>query len=600
MDPQAWIAVGTLAVAVTLFISKWIPLEATALGIPVVLAVTGTLEPALCLKGFGNQAVIALAGIFILGAGLQESGVATLVARGLERMGGRSETRAILVLMVAVAVLSAFMSNAATVAVFLPAVAVLSRRTGLAATRLMMPLAFAAILGGTLTLIGTTPNLILGNDLRLRTGEGLGMFEFAVVGAPVTAVGIAFMALVGWRMLPRRERQERLRAAPLPEELAQSYGFTKNLYRMKVLEPSGVAGQSIAEARVGKEYDLDILLVLRGSGMGQRTLHPQPDLVLEPGDQIYLEGEAKAAWRLAEEQTLQFDVAGDEELDRILGRGVTLAEVTLSPRCGVLGKTFTELQFRSRYGLNVISLWRGDKAITAGTREIPLQLGDAFLVSGAPAKVRELARDPDYVVLGDGAAAAEDVRRAPLAILLLLLAILPPLLGWMPLPISALAGALLMVFTGCLSVGGARRSVDFTILFLIIGTIPLGIALDQSGVAAKVARSILVFQTQLGDAGLLGALFLISAALSTTSNNGAAAVILAPVAAEVARAAGLDLGRAFLAVAYGASCAFVLPFAHQCNLMVMGPAGYATRDFVRVGVVLSVLMTVSAVVLLAL
>jgi di/tricarboxylate transporter len=600
VDLHSWIAVGTLIVAVTLFISKWIPLEATALGIPVVLAATRTLEPEACLRGFNNQAVIALGGVFLLGAGLQESGVATLVARGLEHMGGRSETRAILILMVAVALLSAFMSNAATVAVFLPAVAVLSRRTGLAASRLMMPLSFAAILGGTLTLIGTTPNLILGNELRLRTGEGLGMFEFAVVGAPLTAVGIAFMAFLGWRMLPRRERKERLRAAPLPEELARSYGFEKNLYRMKVLEQSGVVGKSIEEARVGKEYGLDVLLVLRGAGMGQRSLHPRPDLVLEPDDQIYLEGEAEAAWRIADEQTLQIGVVGAAELDRILGRGVTLAEVTLSPRCGVLGKTFTELQFRKRYGLNVISVWRGDQAITSGTGEIPLQLGDAFLVSGAPARVRELADDPDYVVLGDGGVGAEDVRRAPLAIVFLLLAILPPLLGWIPLPISALAGALLMVLTGCLSVDGARRSVDFTILFLIIGTIPLGIALDQTGVAAKLAQSVLVFEAQLGEAGLLGTLFVISAVLSTTSNNGAAAVILAPLAAEVAEAAGLDMGRAFLAVAYGASCAFVLPFAHQCNLMVMAPAGYSTRDFVRVGALLSLLMTVSAVALLAL
>ncbi|MFQ5844608.1 MAG: SLC13 family permease, partial [Planctomycetota bacterium] len=243
-------------------------------------------------------------------------------------------------------------------------------------------------------------------------------------------------------------------------------------------------------------------------------------------------------------------------------------------------------------------VWRANRVISTGTAELPLQVGDALLVSGPSAPLRELAHDPDFVVLGDGSIQAEDVRRAPVAVLLLLLAILPPLLGWLPLAISALAGALLMVFCGCLSLEGARRGVDFTILFLLIGTIPLGIALQESGVAAKLAHGILVLRAWLGEPGLLAGLFVLSALLSTTSNNGAAAVILAPVAAEVAAAGGFDVAQAFLAVAYGASCAFALPFAHQCNLMVMGPAGYSTRDFARVGAVLSVLVALTTVALL--
>ena len=598
MEPNAWIAVAVLLAAVTLFISRWLPLEATALSIPVVLGATGVLTAEQCLRGFGNQAVIALGGIFVLGAGLQESGVATLVARGLERLGGRSETRSILVIMIAVATLSAFMSNSATVAVFLPAVALLSRRTGIPASRLMMPLAFAAILGGTLTLIGTSPNLILGNELRLRTGSGLGVFSFAPVGGPITAVGIMFMAFLGWRMLPRHETQDRLKDSHLPAELARSYGLTKNFFRMKVSKRSGVAGGTIAAARFGSEFHLDVVLVLRGKGMGRRSLRPRHDLVLEPGDDLYVEGETEAAWRLAEAQALQLGMADADELELVLGRGVTLAEVTLSPRSVAVGKTLKELQFRNRFGLSVVSVWRADQAITVGTGDLGLEMGDAFLVSGSAADIRLLARDADFVVLGNGSVRDEDVRRAPVAIGVLLLAILPPLLGYLPLAISALAGAMLMIFTGCLSLEGMRRAVDFTILLLVIGTIPLGIALEQSGVAAMLAEGILVFQAELGEAGILASLFVLSALLSTTSNNGAAAVILAPVAAQASAGSGTEVTTCFLAVAYGASCTFILPFAHQCNLMVMGPAGYSTRDFTRVGVVMSVLMGVTAVTLL--
>jgi di/tricarboxylate transporter len=261
-----------------------------------------------------------------------------------------------------------------------------------------------------------------------------------------------------------------------------------------------------------------------------------------------------------------------------------------------LGKSFRELEFRKRHGLNVISIWRADQVITSGSGDMRLQLGDAFLVSGAAHRIRQLTRDPDFVVLGDGGVRSEDVRRAPLALLLLVLAILPPLLGWLPLAISALGAALLMVMTKCLSVDAARRSIDFTILFLVIGTIPLGTALEQSGVAAKLASALLVLKGTFGEPGRMVSLFLLSAVLSTTSNNGAAAVILAPVAAS---AAGPDVAKAFLAVAYGASCAFALPFTHQCNLMVMGPGGYRTRDFVRVGSLLSLLVALVAVVMLS-
>ena len=600
MDVHAWISVATLVAAMALFISKVVPLAVTALCIPVVLAVTGTLPADECLAGFGDRAVIAVAAIFILGAGLQECGVATLVARGLERLGGRSPTRSILVIMIAVAGLSAFMSNSATVAVFLPAVAVLARRTGIEPSRLMMPLGFAAILGGTLTLIGTTPNLILGSLLRKRTGSPLGMFEFAEVGAPLTLAGIAFMAFLGWRLLPRHDAQSRRGDAPLPEELAQSYGFTKNLHRKKVRAGWGVTGANLAQARVGSAYHLDVVLVLRAGRMGQRSLHPGGDLVLEAGDELYVEGEEADARRLGLEQGLAFGTADPTELERILGRGVTLAEVTLAPRSAALGKTLRDLRFRNRFGLNAISVWRGDQVLTQGTGDLELQLGDSLLVSGAVAGIRQLARDPDWVVLGENGIRAEDVSRAPLAVGLLLLAIVPPLFNILPLAISAMAAALLMVFLGCLTPQNARRSVDFTILFLVIGTIPLGTAMETSGVAAKLAQAVLFLQGHFGEAGLMASLFFASAILSTTSNNGAAAVILAPVAAMSAEAAGAPISKAFLAVAYGASCAFVLPFAHQCNLMVMGPGGYGTKDFARVGGLMTLVVASRAVALLCL
>ena len=599
MDYHAWIALFTLGAVVLLFITKWLPMEATALSVPVLLAVTGTLsDPADALQGFGSHAVIAIAAIFILGMGLQKSGVATLLARAIERMGGGSEAKTIAIVMVTVCTLSAFMSSAATVAVFLPAVAVLARRTGNPASRLMMPLAFAAIMGGTLTLIGTTPNLLLGDLLRQREGESLGMFEFAFVGAPVALLGIVYMATVGRRLLPSHTQEERFKDVQMPEDVANNYGFMQNLYRMKVLRQSGIAGQTIEQAQIGGKYDLDVVLIFRPSAIGRRYLHPQPDLVLEPEDQIYLEGEMEAAWRFSDAETLQFGIAGPRSLDRILGRGLTIAEVTLTPHSRVFGKTFRELSFRNHYGLNVISVWRHGKPRTSGVGDLPLALGDAFLVTGPPDRVRELAQEQDYVVMTDDSQ-AEDVRRAPIAVMLMLLALVPPIVGWLPLAVSAIGSALLMIGTRCLTLADAKQSIDWRVLFLIIGMIPLGTALDQRGVASEAAEAILTIGDSRGEPVVLFCLFALSALIAVTCNNGAAAVILAPIAAKVASASGIDVSTAFLAVAYGASCAFVLPFGNQCNLMVMGPGGYTPKDYWRAGAGLTVLVTVATVLLLA-
>jgi len=599
MDVHAWITVATLVGAVVLFITKWIPMEATALSIPVVLVATGALaEPDLALKGFSNYAVIAIGAIFILGEGLKESGVATLMARGIERVAGHHQTRAIVIIMVAVAVLSSFMSSAATVAVFLPAVAVLARRTHAPTSRLMMPLAYAAILGGTLTLIGTTPNLILGADLAERTGgAGLGMFEFLKIGAPVAAVGILYMATIGVRFLPDRPDQERLSKGALPEEVAEHYGFRDHLYRMRVVRRSTCAGQTIAQADIRAKYDLDVVLIRRATALGTTYLHPRPDVQLLAGDHVYLEGEEQDARRIAQEAQLRFSLAGPRALERILGRGLTLAEVALTPRSQVLGRTFKELDFQQRWGLNVISVWHRGETVTAGTGDLPLELGDSFMVSGPPARVRDLARQADYAVLTDDSR-VEDVRRAPLAAGIMLLAVLPAVLGWMPLPLSAIGAAMLMIGTRCVTVRGAHRAVDWRVLFTIIGTIPLGLALDRTGVAARAAEGILELEPYGGKPLILLSLFLLSSVIAVLVNNGAAAIVLAPVAALAADALGIPLNTTYLAVAFGASCAFTLPFGNQCCLMVMGPGGYSAKDYLRAGVGISILMTATTVFLL--
>ena len=602
MDIHAWIAIATLVVAMVLFISKLIPLEATALSIPVVLAVTGTVSPAeAALRGFGNNAVIALGAIFVLSAGLKESGVATLMGRLLDRVGGKKEWSLVLLIMVTTCVLSAIMSNAATVAVFLPAVLVLSNKAKISPYRLMMPLGYAAILGGTLTLISTTPNLIFGSELeRLSGGERtLGMFEFAIVGAPISIVGIAYMALIGTRLLGRRGSDDALKKESFRDRLKKHYQPEQKLYKLIIPSQSVLVNITIAQASLGKQYQIEVVQIGRKKGFRDQFLDIQADLTIKAGDVLFVGGRDEDVKELAKKHSLPIEITTEDEVEQILGRGINMAEVSLSPHSAFLDRTLFDVNFRGVFGLSVIAIWRRGELIEKDVGATPLELGDALLVYGPIRNIRKLEENDDLIFL-DRQRSEEDVRRAPIALLLMAVALLPPVLGWYPLAVSALASALLMVATGCVSLRGAQKAIDLRILFLIIGTVPLGDALFQTGVAGKLATTLFPPEMSMGQFYVFGVLFAISALLSTTSNNAAAAVILAPVAYAAAESSGVDVGMAFLAVAYGASCAFVLPFAHQCNLMIMGPGGYKTKDFVKVGAGLSIVMAVTAVVLLSL
>jgi di/tricarboxylate transporter len=602
MEIHAWIAIGTLVVAMVLFISKLIPLEATALSIPVVLAVTGTVTPAeAVLRGFGNNAVIALGAIFVLSAGLKESGVATLMGRMLERLGGKKESSLILLIMVTTCILSAIMSNAATVAVFLPAVLVLSRRANISPSRLMMPLGYAAILGGTLTLISTTPNLILGSELRRLSGgeHTLGMFEFALIGIPISVVGIAYMALIGTRFLNRPGGADSQSRGNYRQRMQKRYQPEKKLFKLTIPAGSDLVGKSIAQTTFAERYQLEVVQIRRRHGLRDQFLNVHATLILKAGDILFTEGKEEDARKAAEEHSIFIQAGTMDEIEQLTGRGIIMAEISPSPHSTFLNRTLSEISFRGVFGLSVLAIWRRGKLIEKDLAALPLELGDALLVYGPIRNIRKLEENDDLLLL-DRQQSEEDVRRAPIALLLLAVALLPPVLGWLPLAISALASALLMVATGCVSLRGAQKAIDLRILFLIIGTIPLGDALYQTGVAGQLAATLFPADMDLGQLYVFGVLFTVSALLSVTSNNAAAAVILSPVAYAAAQSSGVDVSMAFLAVAYGASCAFVLPFAHQCNLMVMGPGGYRTSDFVRVGTGLSIVMAITAIGLLAL
>jgi di/tricarboxylate transporter len=597
MSYHAWVSLIILIVSAVLFLTRWLRLEIVALSIPVALYFTGAVpNPSEVLSGFGNHAVIAIASVFVLSAGIQESGVAAWLARLVQRAGGSSEIGLLALVCTVVAVLSAFMSNAATVAVLLPVVVALGRRANIPPSRILMPMGFAAILGGNLTLIGTSSNLLVSDYLERSTGEPLGMFEFAMIGLPIAAAGILYILTIGRRLIPDHEGTQSTGSA-LPEELVRDYGLASNLARVRVGQASDLIGQSLEEAGIGREYQLAVLAVSRRGSFGERWFMPGPDYRFLRGDDLYVEGPELECWRLIEDTHSRMGLPGEHQVEKVLDHGFAMAEISIPPRSKMIGKTLKDLNFRTEFGVSAMSVWRDGQALTADLANLPLAPGDAMLLAGPLARVRKIEGGDDLVLVTHPAD-VRDFTKAPVAVACLALALLPPLFGWAPLAMSAMAGALMMVLTRAVPAERAGSFMEWRVLSLIVGTIPLGIALERHGVAEMVANQLVEVAPSLGVPGVLTGLYLMAALVSITCSNAAAAVILTPVAASAATALGMNTTSALLAVAFGCSCAFLVPFAHQCNLMVVSIGGYKAKDFAVVGSGLSVVVATVAITLL--
>lgn len=599
MDAHGWIALLVLAAAIALCVRKALPLEITSLAIPLVLLATGVLSAGDAFSGFASRAAIGIACMFVVGAALQEAGITTLVSRALQRLGGGSETLLILGVTVVGLLLSAFMSTVAAVTLFIPGVMGLARRTGVSPSRLLMPLSFGAVLGCNLFLVSSVPNMVVASRAA-EEGIQLGMLSFTRYGWPIVLVGLACVAFVGRRVLPSHASEDRLRVLRLPEEVAKSYGLTRSLYRLRVVKESSVVGRTIAASGIRSGYGLDVVAVVRPRTVGEEVLDPRPDLKLAAGDEVYVEGDDEAAWRLADYETLQYCLAGPSDVERLLGRGMMVAEVALSPRSDQIGKTLRQLDFRNTRGLNVLSVWhRGDRK-TQDVADLGLEFGDVLLVSGPAGRVKDLARDSDWVVFTD-LSASEDLSRAPLALLALLIAVLPVALfpGHVPFAASSLAAALFVVLSRTLTLHAAQHALDWRVLFLVIGFTPLGLALEKHGLAETCAALVGTLGEHAGPFAGYGVLFVIASVLGMSAGNTPAAVLMAPVAAQLGTASGLEPERALIAVSFGASCAFMLPI-HAWNLVIAGPGGYSPRDFLRLGLPVTVAVIVAGVASLAL
>jgi len=568
-----------LGIAIFLFLSDRLRPDLIALLVMLALGLSGILTSAEAFSGFSRSAVIAIIAIFILAEGLRRTGLTERLGESLIRLGGKSESRLVFTVTFAGAVLSLFMNNIAAASVLMPAISGAARKTGISASRLLMPLAFGTILGGMATLL-TTTNILVSGILRQDGLEGFGLLDFAPVGIPIVIFGTIYMALLGWRFLPVQAHPE---AAANPEEkdLQGVYLLDERLIRGRVFIGSPLAGRTVRNCGLREMYNLNLVAVERSGRVNESI---SPELELKTGDILHLIG--------------RLDLILVAELEKMLvlftlpGGGLpraALVEAVLAPRSHFLGQTLREVHFREKYGLNVLAIWRAGRPYRTGHSEMPLMFGDALLLQGPPERIPVLQAEPDLLVLSRRIVPV-DKFKALLATLTMLATLVVAAASSYPTGEVMLAGAIFMVLFRILDMDQAYRAVEWKSVFLVAGMLPLGTALAKTGAAALLSGMVINSLGQSGSLVLLTGLVGITILFTQVMNGAAVAAIMAPIAIQVAQTTGIDPRALAMGVALATSVAFITPLGHPVNILVMGPGGYQFRDYARVGFFLSLIL----------
>lgn len=597
MDIQLYGTFAILIIAMILFFTDKIPADLVALLVVVALGVSGILTPQEAFSGFSRSAVITILSIFILAEALVRSGVTEQVGNILLRVGGKSELRLVVTVMISGAFLSLFMNNIAATAVLLPAVSGAARKAEVNLSKVLMPLAFGTILGGTATLL-TTSNIVLSSLLVDHDLQGFSLIDFAPAGIPIVIVGILYIAFFGRKLLPGESILERTVApnAERQKDLVESYHLEKGLFRARVPEDSFLNGKTLAESTLRQDFRVSIVAIERE---GKRLMAISPETEIRIDDILILEGDEEDFRSRDVEPYMEFLPSAEWQDKDFKSGGVEVVEAMLSPRSRLIDQTLRTAHFREKYGMTVLAIWRGDQEILIGLSDIPLQFGDALLLQGTRQKMAILSDSADLILLMTKEAETITVPNKGRAALLIVIATLiiaiirPDITGAV-----MLGGALAMMLSGILTTEQAYSSISWKTVFLVAGILPLGIALTKTNAAGIMAGGVISLLGPFGHLALLAGLFLFTTFLVQAMNGAAVAAVIGPIAINVAQQAGINPRSLTMGVAIATSMAFITPLGHPVNLLVMSPGGYNFRDFVKIGLPLVLILFIVVMVIL--
>lgn len=583
MTPEAWITLTVMLLAIVLFVSERLPVDVVAIGLLCILLLAGVVTPAEGFAGFSGSATLTVAAMFVLSAGLRESGVLERAARLLSR-AARWPSVLLLVMMLLVGTISAFINNTAAVAVFLPLVLAAARLRRIAPSRLLIPLSYAAQFGGVCTLIGTSTNILVSNIAETQGLRAFTMFELGQVGLPLFLVGMSFVALFGRWLLPNHADRS----------IGESYGIGDYVTDLRVRANSPLIDQTLRESRFAEDHGVAVLELIRD----RRRLWSRRSDAVRAGDVIRVAGPLEKLKSLRAQAGLEIDAEYQMNGATRPGHGL-LIEVLIAPRSRLHGKALGALAAELGQDAVILAVRHRDQVVQGEALDRALLAsGDALLMLVDESALDGIRARPELIVLKEWTAARRGRFHAALALTIMVACVAGAALEWVPIQTAALAGAALMVASGCLTREQAYRSIEWPVILLLASLIPLGTALERHGLASGAADFVLDSIGVHGPLAALAAIYLATAILTEFMSNNAAAILLAPIAISTAQALGVDAMPFLIAVTVAASTAFATPVGYQTNTMVYQAGGYRFSDFARIGIPLNVLFFVVSMLII--
>ena len=584
MTPEIAIVLGVITLMFILFVMELFPLDVTALSILAVVLVLGYISPEEAISGFANPAVITIALLFVLSHALQKSGILEYMVIRLNKLTERSRFLGLFVFLISVALASAFVNNTAIVAIFIPLTIRLAQKYNLSPSKLLMPLSYIAIIGGTLTLVGTSTNLLVNSIYvnSISSAPPLGMFEFAKFGLVMLVIGMAYLLIAVPFLIPSRT---------VTSSLTKSYHMGGYLTELKVSADSPLVGRTCKERAVNKNYDITVLDILRNGKLISKNIR---DTFIHPEDILFVRGSLENFLRMKEVEKVT--MLTDEKLtqDELIHDDNTLVECLITNKTDLVGKSLMEINFRRRFGSFILAIRREGEILRKKIAHVVLQAFDTLLIYGPIEKIKELSDSGDFIVLGEIEATLQKHKYWWVSVAVIFGAVILAALGIVPILKGALIGAIFLLVIRVITANEAYQSINWQVIVLIAALIPLGIVIQKSGTAfwiATVLNDIAnAFNPLVRPTVMLSLVYLVTIILTEMTSNAATAIIMTPIAISAAQQMGLDPRTFVFAVCFAASASFITPIGYQTNLMVYGPGGYKFTDYVRVGLPLAIVL----------
>lgn len=595
-DYQIPLTLAVIVFALVMFVLEWLPIDTTAILVAVILMVLGLVTPTEGLAGFSNSATVTIMAMFILSYGITRTGIIQIIRDSLIKFGGTSLRRQLLLMGVIVGPSSAFLNNTAIVAIFLPIIEEWARQRQISVSKLLIPLSYATILGGMITLLGTSTNILASGLAEKLTGQGFSIFQFTPLGLLTFSVGLIYIVLAAPMLLPARRNIS-------DGNVAAEYQIKDYVSEIIIPPRSSLIGQTLRQSEIQRKFDIDVLEIIHND-----THFPQPlaDRVLTMGDILLVRAGREDLLRIKDERGIeiladvQFVNAETNNAGPLESSEEKVAEVLILSNSRLIGSTLKDLRFRQRYNATVIAIRRGEELIRQRLGKVRLKFGDLLLLQGPRESFLGLQTTRELLVLEEKPLDNLRLDKAKTAIAIVALVIVIAGLDILPISVASWAGVMAMVISGCLKPGEIYGAIRWDVIFLLAGLIPLGTAMENSGTTAWFASFLAEAGGHLSGYALLLLFYLATALLTEILSNNATVVLMLPIAFQVAQSLGLNPLAFMFVVTFAASNSFMSPIGYQTNTMVYGPGGYRFTDFARIGAPLTVILTLATPLLVML